>query len=620
MTDTIIVTPPAVTQVTVSALATANVLVTSPIINTGTSAAPIIGINQTLLSLSKAQVGLTNVDNTSDLNKPISTATQTALDLKLDLTTASSTYATPAFVGTAISNLVNSAPATLDTLNELATALNNDPAFATTIATSIGGKVSLTGSYSNPSWITGLAWSKISTTPTTLSGYGITDAEPTITAGTTAQYLRGDKSLATFPTAVSFFTNDSAYITSSSLPVASSTNPIVDGTATIGSLATYARADHVHPTDTSRAASSHTHGNITNTGLLTTAVTLGSAPKFVITDTSTNAIGTYTPTGTASATTYLSGTGVWSTPAGGGGGGSGFTGAGTLITGIEATNLTSASTVTASNISILGGNATSSSNTSGVNATGGNLTITSGTASLTGSSDGSATAGNLTLDTGAANTSFGTPVYGTITIGSSALLTTLSAGNGGTVNLGMSGTATVNIGNSDSYPGAGTVNIMARTGGDAKTLKLATDGGATSIKVGTSASSANVQIGVNSTAGLVYNFGKLFTWQPTPVTTTTARLLTAADLLTFIVINSTAITGNLQLPTPANMDTNFQSAFTDVAFEWSVINTAASGSVTVTANGNHTVIGNMVVLFNTSARFRTRRSAATPAYVTYRIS
>lgn len=32
-----------------------------------------------------------------------------------------------------------------------------------------------TGSYANPSWITFLAWGKITTTPTTLSGYGITD-------------------------------------------------------------------------------------------------------------------------------------------------------------------------------------------------------------------------------------------------------------------------------------------------------------------------------------------------------------------------------------------------------------------------------------------------------------
>lgn len=36
-------------------------------------------------SVTKSQVGLSNVDNTSDSSKPISTATQTALDLKTDL-------------------------------------------------------------------------------------------------------------------------------------------------------------------------------------------------------------------------------------------------------------------------------------------------------------------------------------------------------------------------------------------------------------------------------------------------------------------------------------------------------------------------------------------------------
>ena len=35
----------------------------------------------------------------------------------------------------------------------------------------------LSGSYSNPSWLNSLAWSKITGTPTTLSGYGITGAE-----------------------------------------------------------------------------------------------------------------------------------------------------------------------------------------------------------------------------------------------------------------------------------------------------------------------------------------------------------------------------------------------------------------------------------------------------------
>jgi hypothetical protein len=38
------------------------------------------------VSLVKGDVGLANVDNTSDANKPISTATQTALNTKVDTT------------------------------------------------------------------------------------------------------------------------------------------------------------------------------------------------------------------------------------------------------------------------------------------------------------------------------------------------------------------------------------------------------------------------------------------------------------------------------------------------------------------------------------------------------
>lgn len=43
---------------------------------------------KTLLALVKGDVGLGNVDNTSDANKPISTATQTALDLKANIASA----------------------------------------------------------------------------------------------------------------------------------------------------------------------------------------------------------------------------------------------------------------------------------------------------------------------------------------------------------------------------------------------------------------------------------------------------------------------------------------------------------------------------------------------------
>lgn len=49
--------------------------------------------------------------------------------------------ATTAFVATAVANLVDSAPGALDTLNELAAALGDDPNFATTISTSLGEKL-----------------------------------------------------------------------------------------------------------------------------------------------------------------------------------------------------------------------------------------------------------------------------------------------------------------------------------------------------------------------------------------------------------------------------------------------------------------------------------------------
>ena len=51
-----------------------------------------------------------------------------------------STYATISYVDGKVAGIVESAPDTLNTLNELAAALGDDPNFATTIATQIGGK------------------------------------------------------------------------------------------------------------------------------------------------------------------------------------------------------------------------------------------------------------------------------------------------------------------------------------------------------------------------------------------------------------------------------------------------------------------------------------------------
>ncbi len=59
----------------------------------------------TVSGISATMVGLGNVENTSDANKPVSTATQTALDLKLASSTAANTYAplaSPIFTGVGI--------------------------------------------------------------------------------------------------------------------------------------------------------------------------------------------------------------------------------------------------------------------------------------------------------------------------------------------------------------------------------------------------------------------------------------------------------------------------------------------------------------------------------------
>ena len=175
-----------------------NKTLTSPVINTPTG-------------ITKSDVGLANVDNTTDANKPVSTATQTALDLKAPLAnptftgtvtlpegtvtsgmiangtivdadvnasaaiaqskisglttdlaakaplaspaltgiptaptatagTNNTQVATTAYADAAVAALVDGAPALLNTLNELAAAINDDASFTTTLTNSIGLK------------------------------------------------------------------------------------------------------------------------------------------------------------------------------------------------------------------------------------------------------------------------------------------------------------------------------------------------------------------------------------------------------------------------------------------------------------------------------------------------
>ena len=81
----------------------------------------------------KTNLGLELVDNTSDLSKPVSVLQQTAID--------SSLTSAEAYAESLIQSLINTSPATLDTLNELATAIGNDPNFTITITNALAKRV-----------------------------------------------------------------------------------------------------------------------------------------------------------------------------------------------------------------------------------------------------------------------------------------------------------------------------------------------------------------------------------------------------------------------------------------------------------------------------------------------
>ena len=86
-------------------------------------------------------------------------------------------YATTSYVDTAVANLVDSAPESLNTLNELSAALNDDANFATTITTSIGLKAPLasptfTGVPLGPTAVSGTNTTQLATTEFVQSAIG----------------------------------------------------------------------------------------------------------------------------------------------------------------------------------------------------------------------------------------------------------------------------------------------------------------------------------------------------------------------------------------------------------------------------------------------------------------
>lgn len=110
----------------------------------------------------------------------------------------------------------------------------------------------------------------IPTVPTKISAFqndagyitGFTETDPTVPAWAkastkpayTASEVGALPDTTEIPSKTSDLTNDSGFITSSSVPSAYTSNPQMDGTASAGSSAAWARGDHCHPTDTSRQA------------------------------------------------------------------------------------------------------------------------------------------------------------------------------------------------------------------------------------------------------------------------------------------------------------------------------------------------------------------------------
>ena len=80
-------------------------------------------------AVTKTTLGLGNVDNTSDADKPVSTAQGTAI-----ATAKSEAIAE-------VTAVIDGAPGALDTLNELAAALGDDADFAGTVTNALAAKV-----------------------------------------------------------------------------------------------------------------------------------------------------------------------------------------------------------------------------------------------------------------------------------------------------------------------------------------------------------------------------------------------------------------------------------------------------------------------------------------------
>ena len=171
----------------------------------------------------KTALSLNAVDNTTDANKPVSTATQTALNAKQDTLVSATNIKTINSTTILGSGNISVAPATAINATAIATGVVDNTEFeylngvTSAIQTQIDSKQATLVSATNIKTINS----------TTLLGSGNIAVEPTITATTSADYYRGDKTFATLnKTAVGLGNVDNT--TDANKPVSTATQTALD--------------------------------------------------------------------------------------------------------------------------------------------------------------------------------------------------------------------------------------------------------------------------------------------------------------------------------------------------------------------------------------------------------
>jgi hypothetical protein len=196
--------------------------------------------------------------------------------------TATADAATKGYVDTAVANVVASAPAALDTLNELAAALGNDASFSTTVTNNLAGKLSKTGG--TMSGAIDMGSSKITSLGTPTAGtdavnktyidtlYGSTVAAATSAASaSTSASSAATSATSSATSAISSAASATSSATSATSSANSATASASSATASASSATAAATSANSASTSASSAATSATSSATSASAALTSA-------------------------------------------------------------------------------------------------------------------------------------------------------------------------------------------------------------------------------------------------------------------------------------------------------------------------------------------------------------